>query len=75
MKVQAKFWVKSIDHAHVPQGVFATVKLAPVYGDANKEWSQATPQGEIVMSITNPGAIEQFELGRAYMVEFTPADK
>ena len=75
MKVQAKFWVKSIQHHHVgaPGEIYAEVKLAPVYGDGpNAQWSKATPQGEISMSITNREAADAFELGKEYLVEFTP---
>lgn len=75
MKVQAKFYVTSIQHHHTqdPNAVCAEVKLAPVYGDENKPWSQYTPQGAIAMTITNPTAIEFFELGKPYMLDFTPA--
>lgn len=76
MTVRAKFYVTSIQHHHVGASdkVCAEVKLAPIYGEANKPWSEATPQGQIAMTITNPGAIDQFELGKYYFVEFTPAD-
>lgn len=66
----------SIQHHHIarPNGVCAEVKLAPVYGDENKPWSEATPQGQLSMTITNPAAIEVFELGKAFFLDFTPAD-
>lgn len=75
MKVRAKFYVTSIQHHHTgrPEKVCAEVKLAPVYGDANKPWSEATPQGQIAMTITNAAAIDAFELGKEYYVDFTPA--
>ena len=78
VQVRAKFWVKSIQHHHT--GVtetFAEIKMAPVYGTTdkpNEQWSKYTPQGEITMGITNPTAIEKFELGKSYYVDFTPAD-
>lgn len=54
------------------------VKLQPVYGnkddDANKEWSKWTPSGEVVMTITNPAAYQQFEIGKAYYVDFSLAE-
>lgn len=74
MKVQAKFFVQSIIHHHVQSGVFATVTMAPVYGEANKPWSAATPQGKIEMSITNADAVDKFELGKSYFVDFTEAE-
>lgn len=80
MKVRAKFYVTSILHHHVgsPDKVCAEVKLAPVYGDDNKPWSEATPQGQITMTITmtitNAAAIDAFELGKKYFVDFAPAE-
>ncbi len=49
--------------------------LVPVYGDSpeNKTWSQATPPGEIKMTITNPAALDAFGPGQAFYVDFTPA--
>lgn len=73
MTVRAKFYVTSIQHHHT-QGVCAEVKLVPVYGEENKPWSQATPQGSVAMTITNPAALDQFELGKHYDLDFTPAD-
>ena len=49
------------------------VKLSPVHGPENKSWSQATPSGEISLSITNQDAIDAFKLGDHYYVDFTPA--
>lgn len=79
MTVRAKFWVKSIQHHHVssPLETCAEVALAPVYGNAdtpNGQWSKYTPQGEIKMTITNPDAVAAFDLGKAYYVDFSPAD-
>lgn len=78
--VRAKFWVTNVNHAHTgPGNIFAEVKMAPVYSGqdgnpANAEWSKATPQGAISLSITNPEAIEQFELGKSYWIDISPAD-
>ena len=76
MTVRAKFWVSNINHHHVqaPGEVFATVTLAPVYDDKNAQWSKATPQGKIELSITVPEAVAQFELGKQYFVDLSPAD-
>ncbi len=76
--VRAKFWVSEINHRHVGAGsTFVEVKLSPVYdtgNGVNSQWSKATPQGQIVMGITNPEAIEKFEIGKSYLVDFTPSD-
>jgi hypothetical protein len=77
MAVRAKFKVTTITHheQHDPSAVYATVKLQAVSkADAdNKDWSKWTPSGSLEMGITNPDAISQFELGKAYYLDFTPA--
>lgn len=61
-----------------PFGRMVTVTLQPVYGGKedgkNAEWSKWTPSGEVKLTITNPLAFEQFKIGRAYFVDFTPAE-
>jgi len=80
MKVRAKFFVSKIEHACTPgSDPFATVTLVPVfgtYGDGkdNESWSKYTPSGKVEMAITNPSAIEAFEIGKAYFLDFTPAE-
>lgn len=78
MKVRAKFVCMGINHMHTFSDTQpAEVTLRPVWtGDdgVNKQWSEATPQGELKMLITNPAAIEAFELGKSYFVDLTPAD-
>lgn len=80
MTVRAKFWVQNIQHqgpASSEVDPVATVTLVPAYGDCpeNAEWSKYTPSGKIEMCITNPAAIEQFELGEAYFVTFEKAPR
>ena len=77
--VRAKFFVKSIQNFQNSPGKeyensHAEITLGAVYGEENKSWSQHTPQGEIVMTITNQAAIDQFELGKSYHVDFTPSE-
>lgn len=73
--VRAKMFVTS---KTTYQGSTGTgVKLQPVYGDAspeNKAFFEATPSGEITMHIKNQVAADAFELGKAYYVDFTPAE-
>jgi len=49
------------------------VLLQPVYSDSeqNKTWSKFTPYGEVKLGISNPEAVGQFKLGKAYWVDFT----
>lgn len=78
--VQAKFFVKSIQHmTHSPgpteHNAFAEVKLGVVTsGEGNESWSKYTPSGEINMSITNMDAVDQFDLGKEYLVTFEAAE-
>jgi hypothetical protein len=39
----------------------------------NVRFTKATPWGEIKLGIDNPAALEQFQVGRQYYVDFTPA--
>lgn len=39
----------------------------------NARFTKATPWGEIKLGIDNPVALEQFEAGKEYYVDFTPA--
>jgi hypothetical protein len=78
MSVQAKFYVERVEHVHTgqPNQVCANVTMKPVYGDSpeNKTWSKYTPNGKLEMTVTNPGAIDQLEVGRAYFLTFDPVD-
>ena len=39
----------------------------------NARFTMATPWGNIKLGINNPAALNQFELGKEYYVDFTPA--
>lgn len=41
--------------------------------DENVRFTEATPWGVIQLGINNPAALEQFEVGKEYYVDFTPA--
>jgi hypothetical protein len=73
MAVRAKFYVRGITRqAYNPAALEVT--LSPVTrGESNKEWSAATPSGEIKMTITNPPAADYFgeRLGKELYVDFT----
>ncbi|KAA0686021.1 hypothetical protein DTW90_34615 [Neorhizobium sp. P12A] len=76
--VRAKFRVMNIDAAQNadPNNVFVTIRMIPVWehDGVNKAWSKATPSGELKISITNPAAIDKFDLGKEYFLDFTPAE-
>ncbi len=58
-----------------------TVRLLPVMyrkgqydpGEENKSFWEATPSGELVMTITNPAASRQFKVGACYYLDFQEA--
>ena len=69
--VTAKFKVQNIND----YGAYRQVCLAPVYSSdkssPNYSWSQATPSGELKMTITNPAAFEQFAVGKSFLMKFS----
>lgn len=75
--VRAKFRVRDVKHLHAstPEDVCAEISLYAVWGDGkgNESWSKATPSGDLKMLVTNPAAIEKFEIGKDYFLDFTPA--
>jgi hypothetical protein len=53
-----------------------SVKLTPVYGgsDENRKFFASSPSGSIELGIINQAAADQFEVGKSYYVDFTPAE-
>ncbi|TCU22477.1 hypothetical protein EV130_109274 [Rhizobium azibense] len=41
--------------------------------ESNGDWSNYKPHGELSMTVTNPVAIEQFEIGGVYRLTFEKA--
>lgn len=77
--VRAKFTVQSITrtkHWDRTKGEVQTINLNPVSdGSAeNKAFFEATPSGRIELGTINEDAARQFELGKSYFVDFTPAE-
>ncbi|MDN8617853.1 hypothetical protein [Variovorax ginsengisoli] len=78
MSVRAKFKVVSITTSarwNGP-GTMGTVKLQPVTSgsEENKKFYEATPSGEITLGTINQDALAQFEIGKEFYVDFTPAE-
>lgn len=69
--VTAKFKVTLISD----YGSYRQITMSPVYSpdkaSPNYSWSQATPCGELKMTITNPNAFNQFGVGKSYLMTFT----
>jgi hypothetical protein len=76
--VRAKF----ICQSKIPSGSQTTVFLSAVYSnkdgsraEENKAFSDATPSGMVQISIANDKpALQQFEVGQAYYIDFTPVE-
>lgn len=72
--VRAKFRVSYIARA---EG-YERISMHPVYSSdpdsENAKWSKATPAGLFEMHINNPAALGQFEEGKEYYIDFTPAE-
>jgi hypothetical protein len=49
------------------------VEFFPAYGPGNESWSKHTPSGSIKLSITNQEAMDAFEIGEYYFVDFAVA--
>ena len=63
----------------VPGAHPCTVQLNPVYSDdknsENGKFYAATPGGSITLSWVRPEVAAQFEVGKAYYIDFTPASE
>ncbi len=84
MTVQAMFYVKEINHRATPTpgDVNVEIKLSAAFGtylkglpEGNKDWSKYTPSGELSITVTNPDAIAQFEIGEVYSLSFEKQSK
>jgi hypothetical protein len=71
--VRAKFFVTDIEE-NTEDGS-ATITLAPVVGGSseNDSFYKYTPGGSISLSTINAAAARQFQSGKEYYVDFTPA--
>lgn len=78
MTVRAKLNLFSITtndygHGHQPK----TLNFQAQYDSSipeDQRFQLATPTGNITLQIDNPAALEQFEAGKNYYVDFTPAN-
>ena len=79
MTVRAKFKVDRISktkHWDKLKGDLAIIDLSPVTSGSpeNEAFYAATPSGKIELSTIVDAASSQFELGKFYYVDFSPAD-
>lgn len=77
MSVRAKFRLDSVtSHSWGSPGT-RTLKFSAQYDTSipeDKRFQEATPSGSFEMLCTNPSANAQFELGKDYYFDITPAN-
>lgn len=75
--VRAKFRVYSITKTKQGDDEMSTIELSPVYSDdpesENRKFWRWTPSGSIKLGCVNPAAVEAFEIGAEYYVDFSKA--
>lgn len=73
MSVRAKMRCESVSPAS--DGVGGNVQLSPVIGGSaeNDKFYKYTPGGQLTLSTINEEAIKQFEMGKEYYVDISPA--
>lgn len=80
MKVVAKFKLLEKTERGYANGASivkqAEFRFVPVWEEngVNRRWSEATPSGELKMVVTNPAAIDAFDVGADYFLAFHKAD-
>jgi hypothetical protein len=75
MGTRAKFRCNSVnDFGGGSKEVSLSVVYDPNGNDENANFTKATPSGEMKMRIDNPAASVQFDPGKYYYVDFTPAE-
>lgn len=76
MTVRAKFQLQSITEHFWNKGS-KTLKFHASYDPSipeDQRFQQATPSGTFEMQCDNPAALAQFEMGKQYYFDITPAD-
>lgn len=78
MTVRAKFQLQEI-RQHAGAGakalVLKTLVFRPQYDNTipeDRRFAKASPSGEFTIWVDNPAALEQFELGAHYYIDFNP---
>jgi hypothetical protein len=84
MTVRAKFYVTQINHIYNGGGTeIVQVKMAPIFEgkdgvdgntNENRMFSKYSPSGSFELMITNPDAFQQFEIGKNYYFDISPAN-
>ncbi|MBW4689592.1 MAG: hypothetical protein KME40_32000 [Komarekiella atlantica HA4396-MV6] len=69
--MRAKFQVNAVNKS--PDSVSVEVQLSPVVGTdgENKDFWEATPNGRLEMTITNPNVMEFLKVNKQYYLDFS----
>lgn len=72
MAVRAKFWC----HWKEEKDGLGSVTLFPVTSgsEENERYFHMTPSGNLQLATINKDALDQFEQGKQYYIDITPAD-
>ena len=76
MTVRAKFVVSAKEQSFVNVNeIQTTIKMRPVYGGSpeNEKFFKYTPGGHVELAVLPVAVADQFELGKEYYLDFTPA--
>lgn len=71
-KVRAKF--KCICKTPLDDGAEVVMEAVTSGNPENDSFFKYTPMGQLTMGVVNPIAAEQFEVGKEYYLDFTPAE-
>jgi hypothetical protein len=74
--VRAKFKCESVSPTiNDSEEGLANIKLSAVIdgSEENKEFFRWTPSGQLILSCVNPNVNKQFEVGKEYYIDISPA--
>lgn len=71
MSVSARFWIDEITTRGYNPAHAEVVMRPTCRGEENRAWAQATPSGEIKLTINNPDAVEFFKANQGKDVAIT----
>ena len=74
--VRGKFTLQAVTKHHwsPTAQTFVFRAIYDTTTEENRRFSQATPTGELTMTVDNPPAQEFFELGKTYYLDFSKAE-
>lgn len=72
MNIRAKMKCHKVDTT-LPENVAVTLTAVVDGSEENKSFAKWTPAASVNISISNPAALNAFEEGKEYYVDFSPA--